>query len=393
MKWLIISLVCIQLSECLYRVPLHRGKSVREILKERGELKHFLETHKYDPALKYRALYPDYQAGTGDEPLLNGMNSYYYGSISVGTPPQSFTVLFDTGSCNLWVPSIYCNSAPCRNHAKFNPTKSSTFTTNRKPFNLYYGSGSLSGYFGYDTVNVAGISISKQELGLSENEPGSTFYYAPFDGILGLSYPGVSGDGATPVFDNMLNDKLVTQPLFSVYLERNPNSQNGGEVIFGGIDSSLYSGQISWAPVIQELYWNIGLQSVLVNGQPTFCSQGCQAVVDTGTSEITIPYQYYDTFMQHIGAYEDRNGGFLVNCNNIANLPSLTFVINGADFTIPPSAYIIRSNGYCIPWFEPSYVPPPTRDGPLWILGDVFLGEYYSVFDRGNNRVGFAQAA
>ncbi|XP_067863688.1 gastricsin-like [Heptranchias perlo] len=393
MKWLIISLVCIQLSECLYRVPLHRGKSVREILKERGELKHFLETHKYDPALKYRALYPDYQAGTGDEPLLNGMNSFYYGSISVGTPPQSFTVLFDTGSSNFWVPSIYCNSAPCRNHAKFNPTESSTFTTNHQPFNLYYGFGSLSGFFGYDTVNVAGISISNQEVGLSDNEPSSNFYYFPFDGMLGLSFPAISRGRATPVFDSMLNDKLVAQPLFSMYLERNPNSQSGGEVIFGGIDNSLYSGQIFWAPVIQEMYWNVGLQSVLINGQPTFCSQGCQAIVDSGTAQITIPNEYLRTLLKTIGAYQNQNGEFVVNCNNVANLPSLTFMINGADFTIPPSVYIIQTDGYCVAGFETTYVPPPTRDGPLWILGDVFLRSYYTVFDRGNNRVGFAQAA
>ncbi|XP_067863958.1 gastricsin-like [Heptranchias perlo] len=390
MKWLIISLVCVQLSECLYRVPLHRGKSVREILKERGELKHFLETHKYDPALKYRALYPDYQAGTGVEPFLS---SYYYGSVSVGTPPQSFTVLFDTGSSNLWVPSIYCNSAPCRNHAKFNPTKSSTFTTNRQPFNLYYGAGSLSGYFGYDTVNVAGISISNQEVGLSDNEPSSSFYYAPFDGILGLAYPALSAGRATPVFDNMLYDSLVEQPLFSVYLERNPNSQSGGEVIFGGIDNSLYSSQIFWAPVIQEMYWNIGIQSVLVNGQPTFCSQGCQAIVDTGTAELMIPNEYLRTLLKTIGAYEDQYGEYVVDCNNIANMPPLTFMINGVGFTITSSQYILQNNGYCIAGFLSSFLSAPTNDGPLWILGDVFLRSYYSVFDRGNNRVGFAQAA
>ncbi|XP_078098297.1 gastricsin-like isoform X2 [Mustelus asterias] len=389
MKWLILSLLCVQLAECLFRVPLHKGKSIRDILKERGELKHFLETHKYDPALKYRGLFPGLQSLVGDEPLLNSMNSFYYGSITVGTPPQSFTVLFDTGSSNLWVPSIYCRSQSCDNHAKFNPTRSSTFTTNGQTFRLAYGSGDLSGYFGYDTVNVAGISIRGQELGLSENEPGTNFYYAPFDGILGLGYPALSEGGAIPAFDSMLKDNLLEQPLFSVYL----GSQDGGEVVFGGIDNSLYRGQIYWAPVIQEEYWTIAIEGVKFNGRNTFCYQGCQAIVDTGTSQITVPHEYLGPLLREIGAYEDQNGEFAVNCNNIGNMPSLTFVISGVEFTIPPSVYILQNNGYCTAGFEPTYLPPPTQYGPLWILGDVFLGAFYSVFDRGNNRIGFATAA
>ncbi|XP_072419849.1 gastricsin-like [Chiloscyllium punctatum] len=393
MKLLIFALVCIQLSQCFHKMPLYRGKSVRDILKERGELKRFLETHKYDPALKYQHLFPGYQSEDANEPLVNFMDNFYYGSITIGNPPQSFTVLFDTGSSNLWVPSIFCSSPACENHPRYNPRQSSTFSTNRQSFGIAYGSGSLTGFFGFDTVNVAGISIPQQEFGLSQNEPGTTFYYAKYDGILGLSYPALSAGGATPVFDGMMQNNLVSSPVFSVYLGRQPNSQYGGEVTFGGIDNSLYTGEIVWVPVLQELYWLIPMQGVLLNGQPIFCTQGCQAMVDTGTSLLTAPSEELEQLMQYIGASRNQYGEYTVNCNDVANLPSMTFVINGVDLTIPASAYIQQSYGQCLVAFEPTYLPAPTRSGPFWILGDVFLREFYSIYDRGNNRMGFAKAA
>ncbi|CAH2221090.1 gastricsin-like, partial [Pelobates cultripes] len=167
----------------------------------------------------------------------------------------------------------------------------------------------------------------------------------------------------------------------------------GGEVIFGGVDNSLYSGQIMWAPVTQEVYWQIGIDAFSVNGQATgWCSQGCQAIVDTGTSPLTVPQQYMGTFLNYLGAQQGQNGEFLVNCNNVQNLPSISFTINGVQFPIPPSGYILQNNGYCTVGVEVTYLPSQNGQ-PLWILGDVFLRQYYSVYDMSNNRVGFAQSA
>nr|XP_016848777.1 PREDICTED: gastricsin-like [Anolis carolinensis] len=122
-----------------------------------------------------------------------------------------------------------------------------------------------------------------------------------------------------------------------------------------------------------------------------WCSEGCQAIVDTGTCQLTIPRQYFDTFLQAVGA-EEYNGELLVNCNNVQNMPTITFVINGAQFPLPPSAYVANNDGYCTVVVEPTYLASQSGE-PLWILGDVFLKEYYSVFDMANNRVGFALSA
>ncbi|XP_053560679.1 gastricsin-like [Bombina bombina] len=383
MKFLILAFVCLQLSEALIRVPLTKTKSIRQNMREAGVLDKYLQTHKIDLSDRYRGY------AVASESMY--FDTYYYGPISIGTPPQNFLVLFDTGSSNLWVPSTYCQSTACTNHHVFNPSQSSTYSSNGQRFNMGYGGGnvasSVTGVFGYDTVTIQGISIPNQEFGLTITEPSGNFYYSPFDGILGLAYPGLSVGGATTVMQGMLQQNLLTQPLFGIYL-----GSQSGEVVFGGVDTNHYTGQISWAPLSNNLYWQIQLQEFSINGQATgWCSQGCQAIADTGTTQLNIPAPYMSQLLPYLGI-QSQNGGYPVNCNSIQNLPTLSFTINGVSFPISPSAYIIQENGYCYANFLSISLPAQNGD-PLWILGDVFLREYYSVYDFGNNQIGFAQAA
>uniref|UniRef100_A0A8C6ACK8 Gastricsin n=1 Tax=Marmota marmota marmota TaxID=9994 RepID=A0A8C6ACK8_MARMA len=359
MKWMVVALVCLLALEA---VPLRKMKTMRQTMREKGLLGDFLKTHKYDPAQKYRfsdlsVLY---------EPMTY-MDAAYFGEISIGTPPQNFLVLFDTGSSNLWVPSVYCQSQACTTHPRFNPSKSSTFSTNGQTFSMQYGTGSLTGFFGYDTLTVQSIQVPNQEFGLSEQEPGTFFVYMQFDGIMGLAYPALSAGGATTALQGMLRVDALSSPMFSVYLSNQGGSEEGGAVIFGGVDE-IWGGEASG-----------------------WCSQGCQAMVDTGTSLLTVPQQYLSSLLQAIGAQEDEYGQFFVNCNDVQNLPTFTFVINGVQFPLLPSAYILN-NGYCLVGLEATYVSSGNGQ-PFWILGDVFLRSYYSVFDMANNRVGFATAA
>lgn len=53
----------------------------------------------------------------------------YYGVISLGSPPQNFTVEIDTGSSLLWVPSTACSTDDCLEHRRYNATASSTSFT------------------------------------------------------------------------------------------------------------------------------------------------------------------------------------------------------------------------------------------------------------------------
>ncbi|XP_015197904.1 pepsin A-like [Lepisosteus oculatus] len=370
MKWAVVLCALVALSECLHKIPLIKGKSARQALEEKGLWEEYRKRHPYNPGAKFN---PDF-ATVANEPMTNDADLSYYGVISIGTPPQSFNVLFDTGSSNLWVPSVYCNSEACTNHNTFNPSQSSTYQSTSQTLTIQYGTGSMTGILGYDTVTVAGISVSNQIFGLSETEA-SFQYYMPFDGILGLAFPSIAASGATPVFDNMMSQGLVSQDVFSIYLS--PNGETGSVLTLGGIDQSYYTGQITWIPLSSETYWQITMDQISINGQAVACAGGCQAIVDSGTSQLVGPSGGISNINAYIGD---------VSSCNIGNLPDVTFTLNGYDFTLTPSAYVSQTSNGCQSGFA-------SGGFGQWILGDVFIRQYYAIFDRGNNMVGLAQAA
>lgn len=385
-RLLLLAALCLGLASALRRVPLSRRRSLRKLLRARGQLGHLWKAPGMDSE--------DCAAfSETNEPLINYLDMEYFGQISIGTPPQNFTVVFDTGSSNLWVPSVYCVSKACGGHTKFHPSQSSTYQVIGTPFSIQYGTGSLTGIIGSDQVAIEGLTVSNQQFAESISEPGKAFLDAAFDGILGLAYPSLAVDGVTPVFDNMIAQNLVELPIFSVYMSSNPNSLHGGELLFGGFDTSRFMGTLNWVPVTQQGYWQIQLDNIQLGGTVTFCADGCQAIVDTGTSLIAGPTKEVKELQNLIGAVS-VDGEFAVECSSLGVMPELTFTINGLPYTLSAQAYILVEEAggevFCTSGFQGNDIPPPT--GPLWILGDVFIRQFYSVFDRGNNRVGLAPA-
>jgi len=331
--------------------------------------------------------------GTGTVPLIDYEDAQYYGDISLGTPPQNFSVVFDTGSSNLWVPSKKCDllNLACKLHRKYDSTKSHTYVANGTKFAIQYGSGSLSGFLSQDTLNIGGLDVKNQVFGEATTQPGVTFIVAKFDGILGMAFDSISVDHVTPVWYNILSQNLVRSPVFSFWLDKNPRGASGGELTLGGVNSDLYTGDFSFVPLTSETYWQFKVDKFELGGQDLgFCSsEGCKAIADTGTSLIIGPATEINSLNKKLGAIVTNGEGIFPSCSVIPKLPDISITINGVSFVLKPQEYVLEVQGQCLSGFAGLDLGDL---GAFYILGDVFISTYYTLFDFGAQRVGFARA-
>ncbi|XP_017076086.2 phytepsin [Drosophila eugracilis] len=316
-----------------------------------------------------------------NEPLVNSYETNFFGTISAGGQP--FTMQFDTGSSDIWVPSSHCKFCikQCGNKF-FQASKSKSFHSSGVPFSITYGSGSVQGIVASDNVGFGDLKIQSQGIGLVNISDSCSV----FDGIAGLAFSALSMTNSVPIFQQMIDQKLVEQPIFSFHLKS--GSTDGGSMILGGSNSSLYYGPLTYTNLTEVKYWTFQMDFIEVHGKSSRrCDTGCKAIMDTGTSLIVGPVIDVLYINKAIGAEHNATYDlYIVDCSTIAQLPIIVFGIAGKEFYIKPQTYVIVYQDFCFSGFM------DMRGLTYWIIGDVFLRENYVEFDWARKRIGIAPA-
>ncbi|KFY73834.1 hypothetical protein V499_06101 [Pseudogymnoascus sp. VKM F-103] len=319
-------------------------------------------------------------------PVSNFLNAQYFSEITIGNPPQSFKVVLDTGSSNLWVPSQSCGSIACYLHSKYDSSESTSYEKNGTEFAIQYGSGSVSGFISQDQVNIGDLVIKDQLFGEAVEEPGLAFAFGRFDGILGLGFDTISVNKVVPPFYSMIDQGLLDEKVFSFYLA---DDKSQSEAVFGGIDKSHYTGELTYIPLRRKAYWEVDFDAISF-GKVRADLDNTGVILDTGTSLNTLPSSLAELLNKEIGAEKGYNGQYSIDCKKRDDLPDITFTLAGHDFALGAHDYILEMGGSCVSTFMGMDMPEPV--GPLAILGDAFLRRWYSVYDLEKGAVGLAAA-
>lgn len=333
----------------------------------------------------------------------------YAAEVELGTPPQKFRLLLDTGSSDLWVhtpESPHCQQPKhkenCAESGAYNSSASSTYSYLGNHFNITYVDGTCaSGDYARDTMSISGITLKNFQFGVAHEVSSS-------DGILGIGYPNnevqVGRAKMTPYANlpqRLADEGIISSPAYSLWL--NGLNSASGNILFGGIDTERFEGNLSTLPVQRKdgEYTDllITLTGVSFDGKPVAENKKQAALLDSGSTLIYLPNYITSQLAQSVGGvYEPGQNAYFCPCSLADSSKTLDLTFSGVTIRIPASELVLSLENtagekvykeetgeqMCLFGVAPSGTKTP-------VLGDTFLRSAYVVYDLANNEISLAQ--
>ncbi|KAL9048935.1 MAG: hypothetical protein Q9162_007476 [Coniocarpon cinnabarinum] len=357
---------------------------------------------------------------------LGNAQELYFANVSVGSTGQLLQLQIDTGSSDVWMTDVhadYCQeNGGCQGGA-FDPSRSSSYhVVDQGGFSIQYVDNSYSqGDYFTDDITVGGVTINGQEMGLATDTSIGT-------GILGVGFTAdesicaqnqaspSSGSGRCrtypSIIDSMVNQSKINTPAYSLWL--NDLEANTGSILFGGVDTAQYSGDLVTLPILRDedsasftsfsVAWT-GFSIGTPKGEETNfvpANFAYQAILDSGTSIALFPDDLANQLYTQYGAqYSGEIGAYVAPCYLQTANATLDFQFGGAGgptIRVPVSEFLLDLTKQGLP-YAPKFSNGHTAcmlgfqaaQGQPILLGDTFLRSAYVVYDLDNREISIAE--
>uniref|UniRef100_A0A6P7FU10 Lysosomal aspartic protease-like n=1 Tax=Diabrotica virgifera virgifera TaxID=50390 RepID=A0A6P7FU10_DIAVI len=397
-----LSMVYASKNDGTMSIELRRKKSPRqELLENEPTLR------KYGYRLEFLKNRRIKEPRTNDSiALYRYLDNEFYGTIVIGHPGKTFDVSFDTAWGLSWLLSSRCDTSltpGCRGHNLYDRYKSSTFKKNGTQYFIQDGAFNFTGVYSYDDIHIAHSNVTSFLFVEMSIVPDS-MQFDKADGVLGL---GPKSGDYEPFFYTLYREKKIKNPIFSIYLNRDRNSNRGGNIMLGFFDpkhvhktsypnGSIIQDTIVYLNADTAEYWQFNVDKMIYTKDPkhvsTFCQSGCKAIADTSTNEINGPSKEVNQIHEIINA-KLQNGRYIVNCDAINQMPKLDIYLRGQPFRLGGKQYIMKESNKTSTTCISAFVPDDTMGKNTWIFGGAFLSLYYSIYNIEDKTIGFVRAA
>ena len=334
--------------------------------------------------------------------LIQISEKLYLTNVTVGTPPQNVQLFVDVNAADTWVNtpvSAFCAKASnnCAEYGIYAPNSSSSYQYVNSNFSLTYSDGTgESGDYVTDVISIGGNSVQGLQFAIAYNS--TAVSTSPY-GVLGLGYPvqevQVTQNHAQP-YPNlpqaMANKGMINSNAFSLWL--NDLSASTGSLLFGGVDTAKYTGDLRTIPIVPRTTSNadliVPLTDIHFGDDAVFSSQNLTATLDSATTLTYLPKNATNKLYDLVGAKLDSSLGVAtIDCSQ-ANIDiTLDFTLSWPVVNVTMSELVIRdtddSQSAC--YFGVLAAP----DDSTAILGDTFLRSAYVVYDLSNNELSIAR--
>jgi len=339
--------------------------------------------------------------------------SFYVGNMTVGSPPQEFQVLFDTGSGHVLLPHKACKNKVCLEHHQYSPWASSTAIdvnddgiavqkghriaegpVNRSFASLEFtqadlGEGVAKGVLVRDHVCLSSGPAGHRghqactDLAMltATDEDAMPFAAMPADGIIGLGLEGLAVSALSSFYAGLLDSSHSMLPEFGISL-----GANDGKIIFGGHAAvASLAAPLEWFPVSnpKDGMWQVQVVSVRVGGEiVNSCSGSCHGIVDTSSSRLGVQRSSDLANLRKALATRSVDG----RCEG----PELEFELpRGLVLTLSAKEYATEE---CDVEVGTLNLDAPKFVG-VYSFGTNVLRRYYTAFDWATAQLGFAPHA